>query len=152
MDFSTSVQNISWFRDRYREGTLAIKPPYQRKPVWVARQKCYLIESILRGLPVPEIYIQQITTPDGDTTYAIVDGQQRMRSVLQFVGAESDPEEAEYNKFALDKLEPTSDWHNFTFADLPAEVKKKFYGYQFAVRYLDTDDDDEVRDMFRRLN
>lgn len=152
MDFSTSVQNISWFRDRYREGTLAIKPPYQRKPVWVARQKCYLIESILRGLPVPEIYIQQITTPDGDTTYAIVDGQQRMRSVLQFVGSESDPEEAEYNKFALDKLEPTSDWHNFTFADLPAEVKKKFYGYQFAVRYLDTDDDDEVRDMFRRLN
>ena len=28
MDFSTSVQNISWFRDRYREGTLAIKPPF----------------------------------------------------------------------------------------------------------------------------
>jgi hypothetical protein len=152
MDFNASIQNISWFRDRYREGTLAIKPPYQRKPVWVARQKCYLIESILRGLPVPEIYIQQITTPEGHTTYGIVDGQQRMRSVLQFIGAETDPDEAEYNKFALDKLEPTSDWHNVTFGDLSAEVKKKFYGYQFAVRYLDTDDDEEIRDMFRRLN
>jgi hypothetical protein len=152
MKFTTSVQSISWFRDRYREGTLAIKPPYQRKPVWVARQKCYLIESILRGLPVPEIYIQQITTPEGQTTYAIVDGQQRIRSVLQFVGAETDPEEMEYNKFALDKIEVTSDWHNVEFANLSADVKKKFYGYQLAVRYLDTDDDDEVRDMFRRLN
>jgi hypothetical protein len=152
MNFSTSVQNISWFRDRYREGTLAIKPPYQRKPVWVARQKCYLIESILRGLPVPEIYIQQITTPEGNTTYAIVDGQQRIRSVLQFVGSETDAEEMEYNKFSLDKIEISSEWHNVNFAELPPDVKKKFYGYQFAVRYLDTDDEEEVRDMFRRLN
>ena len=152
MDFNTSIQNIGWFRDRYREGTLAIKPPYQRKPVWVARQKCYLVESILRSLPVPEIYIQQVTTPEGQTTYAIVDGQQRIRSVLQFIGAESDPGEAEYNKFSLDKLDADSDWYNATFAGLPPEAKKKFYGYQFAVRYLDTDSDDEVRDMFRRLN
>ncbi len=152
MNFNTSVQSISWFRDRYREGTLAIKPPYQRKPVWVARQKCYLIESILRGLPVPEIYVQQITTPEGKTTYAIVDGQQRIRSILQFLGAETDPDEQEYNKFSLDKIEVTSDWHNVDFAGLPAEVKKNFYGYQLAVRYLNTDDDEEVRDMFRRLN
>ncbi len=152
MNFTASVQSISWFRDRYREGTLAIKPPFQRKPVWVARQKCYLVESILRGLPVPEIYIQQITTPEGQTTYGIVDGQQRIRSVLQFVGAETDPEEMEYNKFSLDKIEPTSEWHNISFAELSAETKKKFYGYQLAVRYLDTDDDEEVRDMFRRLN
>jgi hypothetical protein len=71
---------------------------------------------------------------------------------LQFVGAETDPDEAEYNKFALDKVEPASDWHNVTFATLSPEAKKKFYGYQLAVRYLDTDDDEEVRDMFRRLN
>jgi hypothetical protein len=152
MTFDSSVQTIAWFRDRYREGNLKIKPPFQRKPVWVARQKCYLIESILRGLPVPEIYIQQTTTPEGQTTYAVVDGQQRVRTVLQFVGSEQDPEEADYNKFTLDKLDPSSDWANADFAGLTVDQKRTFYGYKFVVRYLNTDSDDEVRDMFRRLN
>ncbi len=152
MEFSSSVEAVSWFRDRYNEGTLKIKPPYQRKPVWSAKQKCYLIESILLGLPVPEIYIQQTTTPEGVTTYAIIDGQQRIRTVLQFIGSEKDPHEQEYNKFALDKLEANSPWKNVTMMELPDDVKIKFYGYKFAVRYLNTGSDEEVRDMFKRLN
>jgi hypothetical protein len=152
MTFDSSVQTIAWIRDRYREGNLKIKPPFQRKPVWVARQKCYLIETILQSLPVPEIYIQQTTTPEGQTTYAVVDGQQRIRTVLQFVGSEQDPEEAAYNKFTLDKLDSNSVWVNSSFAKLTADQKRTFYGYKFAVRYLNTDNDVEVRDMFRRLN
>lgn len=152
MQYDSSVQNVSWFRDRYREATLKIKPPYQRKPVWAARQKCYLIESILMGLPVPEIYIQQTAAPDGATTYAIVDGQQRIRTVLQFIGSETDPAEQEYNQFSLDRLELTSPWSSKTFSNLSEDDKKRFYGYRFAVRYLNTDSEDEVRDMFRRLN
>ncbi len=152
MNFTSSVQTISWFRDRYREGTLKIKPPYQRKPVWVVRQKCYLIESILMGLPVPEIYIQQTTSSEGKTTHSIVDGQQRIRSVLQFVGSELDPDEEEYNKFALDKLDVNSAWRNITFEELLDDKRSEFYGYTFSVRYLNTENDDEVRDMFRRLN
>ena len=152
MNFDSSTQNIAWFSDRYHEGNLAIKPPYQRKPVWAARQKCYLIESVLKGLPIPEIYIQQTTSPEGKTTYAIVDGQQRIRTILQFIGSEKDPQEQEYNKFVLDKLEADSQWKNATFAELPDQEKKAFYGYQFAVRYLNTESDDEVREMFQRLN
>ncbi len=152
MKYNSSEHPLSWFRDRYRENTLKIKPPYQRKPVWAARQKCYLIESILMGLPVPEIYIQQTTSVEGDTEYAIVDGQQRIRTVLQFVGSETDPEVQEFNKFILDKLEDTSKWKNMSFAELEDDEKKTFYGYKFAVRYLNTEDDNEVRDMFRRLN
>jgi hypothetical protein len=143
---------ISWFRDRYVEGTLKIKPPYQRKPIWTAKQKCYLIESILLGLPVPEIYIQQTTTSEGASTYAIVDGQQRIRTVLQFIGCDTNSIEQEYNKFPLDKLKPDSPWKNMTFTDITDEQKRRFYGYSFAVRYLNTESDKEVRDMFERLN
>ncbi|MBI3851351.1 MAG: DUF262 domain-containing protein [Verrucomicrobia bacterium] len=152
MNFESTQQNVAWFRDRYLEGTLIIKPPFQRKPVWAARQKCSLVESILMDLPVPEIYIQQTTTPEGKVTYAIVDGQQRTRAVLQFLGAEIDPEEKDFNKFTLDKLEPNSEWRNKTINDLNPDEKKKLYGYKFAVRYLNTEDDEQVRDMFRRLN
>src|SRR6266542_1077670 len=111
MKYNSSEHPLSWFRDRYRENTLKIKPPYQRKPVWKARQKCYLIESILMGLPIPEIYIQQMVSDD-KTTYAIVDGQQRIRSILQFIGSETETEELEHNKFSLDMLDPSSPWIN----------------------------------------
>jgi hypothetical protein len=152
MDFNSSEQTISWFRDRHREGRLKIQPPYQRKPVWAARQKCYLVESILRKLPIPEIYVQQTTSPDGETIFSIVDGQQRIRTVLQFVGSETDPGELEYNKFTLDKLSEQSEWKDKSFSDLDDDQKKGFYQYKFAVRNLNTDSDEDVRDMFTRLN
>src|SRR5436189_750736 len=106
MNYNSTEHPLSWFRDRYRDNTLKIRPPYQRKPVWAARQKCYLIESILLGLPVPEIFIHETTKPNGDTLHAVVDGQQRIRAVLQFIGLESEEkEEAEFTGFALDKLD-----------------------------------------------
>ena len=95
MEWNASEHPVSWFRKTYLEGSLEIKPPYQRKPVWAGRQKCRLIETILMNLPIPEIFIQQSTSAEGETTYAIVDGQQRIRTVLQFIGADRDPDEQE---------------------------------------------------------
>jgi len=152
MIYTSSEHPVTWFKDQYVEGDLKIKPPYQRKPIWSAKQKCYLIESVLLDLPVPEIYIQQTTTPKGKTTYAVVDGQQRIRTVLQFIGSEIDPAEKEHNKFVLDKLMQTSEWYNKSFGDFSDDEKKKFYSYNFAVRYLHTDKDEDVRGMFGRLN
>jgi hypothetical protein len=152
MSFNTTEYPITWFNDRYREGTLTIKPPFQRKPVWAAKQKCYLIESILMNLPVPEIYIQSITSAEGTTTYAIVDGQQRIRSILQFIGSETDPDEQEYNKFVLDKIDDQSPWKDVSFDVLSPDQKMRFFRYKFAVRNLETDSDSDVRDMFQRLN
>ncbi len=152
MEFESSMQTISWFKDRYREGSLVIKPPYQRKPVWAARQKCNLIESILLSLPVPEVYIQLETTPDGETTHSVVDGQQRIRTILQFIGIEEDPDEKQFNKFILDKLTPDADFYEVGFTDLDNDERKEFYQYKLVVRYLKTESEAEVRDMFKRLN
>jgi hypothetical protein len=152
MNHNSTEQNIGWFRDRYLEGSLTIKPPYQRKPVWKARQKCYLVESILMGLPVPEIYIQQTVSSNDKTQYAIVDGQQRMRAILQFIGVEREDAETEYNQYNLDQLDVTSPWSNFTFTKLNADQRKRFIGHRMAVRYLNTENEDEIRDLFQRLN
>ena len=58
MKYSPTTQNVAWFRDRYLEGLLDLKPPFQRKPVWSKKQKHFLIESVLLGLPIPELYLQ----------------------------------------------------------------------------------------------
>lgn len=152
MKYHSTEHPISWFKQRYEEGTLEIRPPYQRRPVWVQRQKSKLIESILMELPVPEIYIDESTTPEGQTTYAVVDGQQRTRTILQFLGVDKDPQEKEYNDFALGKLEPTSEWKDKNFGELTSSQKQQFYGYKLATRTLANTVQGEVRDMFRRLN
>lgn len=152
MDYKSSEQTIGWFKDRYLEGNLEIKPPYQRRPVWAPRQKSNLVESILLGLPVPEIYIHSTTSAEGTTHYAVVDGQQRVRSVLQFIGIDKEEGETEFNGFSLEGLEEDSHWRNIKFADLAPKKREKFYDYSLSVRFLKEATDADVRDMFRRLN
>jgi len=150
MNFNSTEHPLTWFRDRYRDGELDIRPPYQRQPVWADRQRNALIESVLLQLPIPEVYIHQVIDGDGETTHAVVDGQQRIRTILQFIGAET--EEGEEDSFTLDLLEPDSDWYGLGFEDLSAADRKRFWHYRLSVRVLESDSEDEIRDMFRRLN
>lgn len=155
MKFDSTSQPIIWFRDRYLAGELELKPPFQRLPVWVGKQKCSLVESVLMGLPVPEVYIQHVVEQkDGEdkSKYYVVDGQQRIRTLLQFIGADRTPAEAEWNKFILDKLDPASPFKNAEYKELDDADRNAFLKYRLAVRQLETDDDGVVRDMFRRLN
>jgi len=157
MNFNSTEQNVIWFRDRYNEGQLVLKPPFQRQPVWSEKQKHVLIESILLGLPIPEIYIQHIVEVDEQTeqersVYAVVDGQQRIRSVLQFLGVDKDESEQEFNKYKLEKLPADSTFKGTSYSDLDPERRKSFLQYKFAVRQLSTADDDTIRNVFKRLN
>lgn len=152
MKFTSSPQTIAWFLSQYKDDRLTIKPPFQRKPVWSPKQKCYLIESILEEIPVPEVYVQVTTDEEGQSRYAVVDGQQRIRTILQFIGRDSDPEEQESNKFVLDKLPSESKWFGKSFADLSPDERKEFFGYELTTRQLKTESEFEVRDVFKRLN
>src|SRR6266850_540477 len=88
MNHRSRPQTVSWFQDQYKTGRLELRPPFQRKPVWTAKQKSALIESILMNVPIPEIYIQVEQDEDGSEEYGVVDGQQRLRTILQFIGLE----------------------------------------------------------------
>lgn len=155
MKFDSFPQSIIWFRDRYQAGELELKPPFQRQPVWVAKQKCSLIESILLELPVPEVYIQEaLVEINGVLTprYYVVDGQQRIRTVLQFLGVERTESELEWNRFSLFKLSDESPFKDVNFDGLAVDDRTAFLQYKFAGRILQGADDAAVRDMFRRLN
>src|SRR6202040_3319169 len=75
MDGSATNQKISWFRKEESAGTLDLSPQFQRRPVWTEEQASYLIDTILSGLPIPEIYIRSSSSPQGETCYEVVDGQ-----------------------------------------------------------------------------
>lgn len=137
----TTLRNVLWFKnaDKYKE--LQVNPPFQRNPVWVDRQKSYLIDSILNGYPIPEIYMQELINEHGNAKYIIVDGQQRTRAVLEFME----------DRFPIDSKD-SPEYGDMTFSELSSEDKKKIFEYNFVVRVLPEMRDTELRAIFQRLN
>lgn len=135
-----TTQTVSWFNQRLNNAELVLKPLFQRNPVWTSTQKSYLIDSILRGYPVPEIYIQTIEDEEGNDQHIVVDGQQRIRACLEFMAG----------SFALS--ESGADWDGSYFEDLTKDQKSALRQYRFAVRVLPELDDALIREIFGRLN
>ena len=70
----------------FAEGDLLIQPPFQRLFRWEDDQKSRLIESILIGIPLPSIFVAQ----DDEGRWELVDGLQRMSTLLQLQGLLAD--------------------------------------------------------------
>jgi uncharacterized protein with ParB-like and HNH nuclease domain len=66
----------------YKEKEVVIDPDFQRIFRWDIIQKSRLIESILVGIPLPSIFIQQ----RDDGVWDIIDGLQRLSTILEFTG------------------------------------------------------------------
>lgn len=137
---NTTHRSVVWFKKAYDAGDLVVKAPFQRNPVWSDRQKSSLIDTILLEYPVPELYMQELTDTAGEQKHVLVDGQQRIRSVLSFLSGE----------FELDEESPQ--WGGLTFEDLLPADRKRFFEYTFVVRLLPDMPDEEVRAIFQRLN
>jgi hypothetical protein len=104
------------------------------------RERSSLMDTICSGLPFPEIYIHHDTDPEtGSERHIIVDGQQRVTSILMFIDG------------AIEL--PNNDvWHGRGFSDLAPEQKADFWDYKIVVRGLSKTNDAEIRDLFERLN
>lgn len=70
----------------YRDGDLNIQPEFQRIFRWKDWQKSQFIESILLGIPIPSIFVAQ----QHDGRWVVVDGLQRISTILQFLGLLTD--------------------------------------------------------------
>lgn len=141
MQIDPSIHPISWFRDRNKEKNIVLKPPYQRKPVWTYDQKAYLIDSILKNYVIPEIYIHRDFDEDDNVVYNIVDGQQRIRSILDFLN-DSLPLSEDYNP----------EYANLTFSELPHDDRKKILNFRIFTREISNATDEQVRNLFIRMN
>lgn len=121
---------------------LVLQPKFQRRDVWAPKAKSHLIDTILRGLPTPIIFIRQTVDPkQRRTVREVVDGQQRLRAVISF-------SKDEYP--VVKSQNPSLGGKKFT--DLSAEVQQQFLNYEFSVVLLEEVSDADVLDIFARLN
>lgn len=123
--------------------TLVLRPAFQRNMVWNDDQRGYLVDTILRGLPVPEVYVQNNTSADGEDQIIVVDGQQRISACVDYV----------LELFALPADEEiAAEWRGKKFSELSDPLKARFRGFVFVARQLPDLGDAVLRDIFRRLN
>jgi hypothetical protein len=106
-------------------------------------------------IPIPEVYVQVTQEDTGTQQYGVVDGQQRLRTILQFVGLETEQDQLDgedNNGFALDALPSSSLYRDKTFAEIEGEARNRFFQYEICVRFLYTENTREIEDVFKRLN
>ena len=114
------------------------------------KNKIRLLESVLTGYPMPEVYFWQ-GEPEpttGKITLSIVDGQQRIRAITEYIA-----NEFKLTKSALDKQNQNAEFVGKLFADLKADDKNKIWNYRLNVRVIPyTVTRDEIIRLFLRLN
>ena len=138
--WNSSPHPISDIRDWSEAGRLELQPDFQRRPVWSAPARIMLMDTILRGIPMPKIFLAN-TIRDGKTYRVVIDGQQRIRAILNFLR----------NQFSLEDpyigIEKGK-----TFSELDQETQERFLGYQIDFNEAQKPTDEEVREVYARVN
>jgi len=138
----TKVYSINDFLNWNESKELHLSPKYQRNNVWNSKAESYLIDTILRGLPIPQVFLRQtIDTKIRKTYREVIDGQQRLRTIVKF----------EKNEFPIMKAH-NSELAGMYYRDLEEDLQMRFLDYQIPVELIKTSDDSIVYDMFMRVN
>ena len=127
---SITTRDVATLLQLEKSGQLKLQPEFQREGVWPKAAKSYFIDSILNGRPIPPIYMQRTTSAQtGRTEFSVIDGQQRIRAVKEFLE----------DGFALTELGENSVAAAFRgkkFSKLPPEMQQRLWNFDFAVQEL----------------
>lgn len=139
---SSSAVMIGVLLHEIKSGTKVLQPRFQRRAVWSERDKIYFIDTILRGLPFPEIFCTTSFRDLNPVTH-IVDGQQRLRAIMDYVDGKVKSSGRDRNGQPLEIKK---------FADLDDAEKQNFLEYHVMFRGIGRVDDAKLREIFQRIN
>jgi len=140
-----TTQDISWFLDLHRNNQLFLNPTYQRRSVWSPKDRRFFLDTIFRGYPSPSIFLNKEITKDSKTTYAVVDGKQRLETIIRFT----------MDKIALDKEYGDSRLDGKKWKDIQSDpdLTRMFWDYVIPVEFINVEGGTTwVKEVFDRLN
>lgn len=137
----------------YRDEDIDIHPEFQRIFRWNIEQKSRLIESILLKIPIPPIFVSQRK----DGVWDVIDGVQRLSTILEFIGVYRDEERRLRPPSTLEGTEYLPDLAGYTwavgekvFSDV---MQRDFKRAKIEFRIIAKQSDANAKyDMFQRLN
>lgn len=146
VDYDTKEYPVETIVQKYLRGIETDEnelfvPDYQRDSAWDNKRQSKFIESVLIGLPIPNIFVADLA--EGEGRLEIVDGSQRVRTLAAFFT----------DKLVLEGLEKLTMLNGFRYSDLPLSRQRRFSRRTLRMIELTTKADEEVRrDIFERIN
>jgi hypothetical protein len=136
------IYTVNDFLSWNRRDELLLQPKFQRRLVWQKKARSFLLDTIVRSFPVPPVYIREILdTNKRKTIREVVDGQQRLQAILDFL----DDELVILNNH-------NEEIGGTKFSELPESIKRHVLNYPFSVVLLIGADDTDVFRTFARIN
>lgn len=140
----------------YAGGELNILPEFQRLFRWTMDRKSSFIESILIGIPIPPAFVYE----NEDGTWELIDGLQRISTVLEFMGVLKNPENQEFmrSKLVSTKYLPSLEntvWNVQADGEVPLETALQLFFRRHRIEFqiLKHPSDSRTKfDLFQRLN
>lgn len=131
--------SISELYSNVQDGDIILNPDYQRNYVYDDKRASKIIESILLEIPLPAIFANE----EDDGTMEIIDGVQRMTSIIKFLK----------NEYVLEGLLILSDLNGFFFKELNKDIQRTFKQKSLRVIKFKKGCSEEVKyEIFMRLN
>lgn len=137
-----NTQTVQWFLETHGSGQLDLDPPYQRRSVWNDAYRRFYIDTILRNYPSPAIYLQVETRPGVPTVYHVIDGKQRLETLISFT----------QDEFHLGSYFNAEGYSNPYYSDLSPELQETLADYVLSVENISRTTPDEIKSAFERLN
>lgn len=133
--------SVKYMLELMEQNLIELNPGYQRQRVWKDnKRKSLLIESLMLRIPIPAFYFYE----NEDGKYQVIDGQQRLTTIKEFV-------EGGFRLTGLEYL--GKDYNKKKFKDLDTKYVQRIYRTQIAVNILDARSPKNViYDIFRRVN
>lgn len=142
-------QLIKWY-DR-GHGPLNLEPEFQRSSVWSKSERSKLMDTILRGYPLPAVVFYEHKDSAGRRhVYDAIDGKQRIESILLYLGEKKGKDkdfEAAFTHVEDDEEKTVKS----TWRELPDANRRSILRYEMPVVWLDANPS-EVREVFVRIN
>lgn len=149
---TVKTQNIEYDLEtlvkRVKSKSIKLNPDYQRRHRWSEEVSSRLIESLLLNIPIPAIFISQDVDVDEETEgevsrYTVIDGQQRLTAIFEFMTGE----------LRLSGLEILSEINDSMMKDLPPFLLRRLEERTVKCLRIDSTIDPQVKyDIFERLN
>lgn len=138
-----SVRDITWILELKSFEQLDLDPPYQRRSVWSTAEKRQFLDTIFNEYPSPAIFLHRDYDHNGRATYHVVDGKQRLSTILEFSRGE-----LKLGTEIGDSRLAGKAWNDLT--DLA--LKKRFWEYQLVIEMVKDISEPVIKEVFERLN
>ena len=142
MKITRNVMTVSDLYNQLEEKSLFINRKYQRQGgLWPSNARSFFIDTILKEFTFPKITIRQTINLDNKKSIReVVDGQQRLLTIRDFIN----------NNLKLSKV--SKDFAGNTFETLDDTEKEQFLAYEVSIDTIVTGTEQDVLEIFRRMN